>query len=199
MVSRIPPPTPVAVMDAHNEFIDPNAFPEQRFAETLPLEHDGLGMGIIREQQQLEFSKELTLAQQPDSECTVIDGVLYSMRRPHKHAADYPRLLLPRQFRDRVIDRSHREVGHLHNATMTRLSEAYVWSGMRQTVRERIAKCAICCVHNRKTDNVEMGTMDLANYPGQIIGMDLQGPYVPSEAGKNKYILVIVDHCTQWI
>ena len=199
MVSRIPPPKPVAIIDAHNEFIDPNAFPEQRFAETLPLEHDGLDLVIIREQQETEFSKELGLAQQPDSEYTIIDGVLYSMKRPHKHAADYPRLLLPQQFRDHVIDRSHREVGHLHNATMTRLSEAYVWSGMRQTVRERIAKCAICCVHNRKTYNVEMGTMDLANYPRQIIGMDLQGPYVPSEAGNNKYILVIVDHCTQWI
>ena len=44
-----------------------------------------------------------------------------------------------------------------------------------------------------------MGTMDLANYPGQITGMDLQGPYVPSEAGNTKYILVIMDHCTQWI
>ena len=46
----------------------------------------------------------------------------------------------------------------------------------RQTVRQRIAKCAICGVHNRKTDKVEMGTMDLANYPGHITGMDLQGP-----------------------
>ena len=108
MVSRIPPPKPVAIIDAHNEFIDPNAFPEQRFAETLPLEHDGLDLVIIREQQETEFSKELGLAQQPDSEYTIIDGVLYSMKRPHKHAADYPRLLLPQQFRDHVIDRSHR-------------------------------------------------------------------------------------------
>ena len=199
MVSRIPPLKSVAIIDAHNDFVDPDAFPEQKWAETLPLEHDGLDMNVIRQQQQLEFCKELKLATQADSDYMLMDGVLYSTKRPHVHAADYPRLLLPTQFRDSVIDRAHREVGHLNNATLTRLCEAYVWSGMRRIVRARIAKCPLCCVHSRKTDLVEMGTMDLANYPGQIIGMDLQGPYVPSAAGSNKYILLIIDHCTLWI
>ena len=142
-------------------------------------------MTVIRQQQQLEFTTELKLAQQADSDYTVIDGVLYSTKRPHVHAAYCHRLLLPAIHRNRVIDSAHRQVGHLSNATLTRQCEAYVCSGMRKTVRARITSCPKCRVHSRKTDAVEMGNMDYANYPGQIIGMDLQGPFVPSAAGSN--------------
>ena len=39
--------------------------------------------------------------------------------------------------------------------------------------------------------------MPIANYPMQIIGMDLIGPFVTSPGG-NKYVLTIIDHCTGW-
>ena len=39
--------------------------------------------------------------------------------------------------------------------------------------------------------------MLVAQYPCQIVGMDLTGPFVPSEEG-NLYILTLIDHCTGW-
>ena len=198
MMSRIKPTVTatVAVIDS-DDWVDPHAFPDQSIEETLPLEHDGLDLSLIRQDQTTEFVSERLRALDDESDYTLINDVLYSLKRPKSTAPAYPRLVLPAAYRDAVIDRAHREVGHLANATVCRLGEAYVWPGMRRQVRDRLKRCPICQTHSRRTDHVEMGTMPIANYPMQIIGMDLIGPFVTSPGG-NKYVLTIIDHCTGW-
>ena len=192
-----PPPPSINVIDADADWIDPLAFPEQDIAETLPLEHDGLDLTEISEQQRIDFVKERRLALIPGSNYILIKYVVYNIKRPFIHAPEIPRLLLPQQFRNQVIDRAHKEVGHLSYATVTRIAEAYVWPLMRQAVRNRIAKCPTCCVHSRRTDKVAPGEVLYATGPMSLLGMDLIGPLPLSNNG-NRYILTIIDHSSLW-
>ena len=141
MFSDSDPPPSINIIDADADWIDPLAFPEQDIADTLPLEHDGLDLTEISKQQRIDFAKERRLALIPGSNYILINDVVYNIKRPFIHAPDIPRLLLPQQFRNQVIDRAHKEVGHLSYATVTGIAEAYVWPLMRQAVRNRIAKC----------------------------------------------------------
>ena len=168
----------------------PHAFPDQRIEDTLPLEHDGLDLEEIRKQQESEFVKERQLADSEDSQYTLINNVLYSIKRPQQTAPDYPRLVLLAAYRDKVIDRAHKEVGHLAHATLIRLTEAYVWPGMRASVRRRLKRCPTCQVHSTHRDRVEMGEHELPHSP-------TVGPFVQSPQG-NRYLLTILDHSTLW-
>ena len=73
-----------------------------------------------------------------------------------------------------------------------RITEAYVWLGMRAEISKVIALCGLCAVNTRRREHVPMGQMPLATYAGQMISADLTGPLVVSDQG-SKYILNIID------
>ena len=116
--SRIVTLPSINVIDADADWIDPLAFPEQNIAETLPLEHDGLDLTEIGIQKRAEFAKERRLAVIPVSNYILIQDVIYSIKRPSIYVPEIPRLLLPQRYRDKGIDRAHKEVGHLSYATV---------------------------------------------------------------------------------
>ena len=156
---------------------------------------------IIRDQEQefAELRKQADNDDDDESSYILINNALYSVRKPTPYSADYPRLVLPSPHQNTVIDRAHKEVGHMATEkTLDRLREAYVWPSMRKTIRERLRLCPVCQVHQRRSDHVPMGEMPLAQYPMQIVGADLIGLFVPSLYG-NKYVLTIIDHCTGWV
>ena len=200
MLSRIPPQREIATFDC-DQWVDPAAIPDQRIEEQLPLLQDGFDMTIIVRDQEQEFAELRKRADNDDEENSyiLINNALYSVRKPTPYSADYPRLVLPSAHQNTVIDRAHKEVGHMATEkTLDRLREAYVWPSMRKTIRERLRLCPVCQVHQRRSDHVPMGEMPLAQYPMQIVGADLIGPFVPSLSG-NKYVLTIIDHCTGWV
>ena len=149
-----------------------------------------------------EVEKTRQSAYEPETDdsedYTVIKGRLFSTTLPTPTAANYPRLVLPVAYRKKVINRAHKEVGHMATVkTLDRLREAYVWQEMRRDIESHIELCPVCRVHQRRPDYVPMGEMPLAAYPKQIVGADLIGPFVSSLNG-NKYVLTIIDHCTGW-
>jgi transposase InsO family protein len=151
----------------------------------------------MAEEQKEEFSELWQLGEQEEEGYRIIQGVLYSVRRPHETAAEYPRLVLPQKHRNAIILRAHKEVGHMASAkTLARVREAYVWPGMRKDVFHVLETCPTCKVHTRKEDRVPMGAMPIAAHPMQIVGMDLIS-LTPSERG-SRYALVLIDHCTGW-
>ena len=92
---------------------------------------------------------------------------------------------------------AHRDVGHMATGkTLMRVSDSYIWPGMRAEVRTVLLQCPVCQVHSEKRDHVPMGEMPVATYPMQLIGMDLI-ELTKSKEGF-KYALTIVDHCTGW-
>ena len=82
--------------------------------------------------------------------------------------------------------------------TLHRVSDAYVWPGMRAEVARVIALCGLCAVHTRLREHIPMGTMPTAVYAGQIVSADLTGPLAVSNQG-NRYILNILNHFSGWV
>jgi hypothetical protein len=175
-------------------------FPEGDEVERIPLEADGLTKDRVLAEQLVKFEDYFKLArEEDDSEYAVIDGLLYSVKRPTKFDAIYPRLVLPPCFRKNIILRAHKEVGHMATEkAMHRISDAYVWRGMRSEVAKEIALCGLCAVHTRHREHIPMGDMPMAVYAGQIVSADLTGPLALSNQG-NRYILNILDHFSGWV
>ena len=136
------------------------------------------------------FVKERQLADSDDSQYTLINNVLYCIKRPQETAPDYPRIVLPAAYRDKVTDRAHKEVGHLSHPTLIRFTEAYVW---QVCVPQSVAALNVsptCQVYSTRRDRVEMGEHELPHYPTEFVALNLVGPYVKSPQG-NRYVLTI--------
>ena len=176
--------------------MDPTAIPEQNAGDVLPLLYDGLELEEVSKARHKEFPDILQSLTEDSDDYTLIKGRLFSIyHSPHQ---TQPRLVLPAVYRERVIKRAHKKVGHMATGkTLARLREAYVWPGMRREIGELLKLCPVCRVHQRRTDHVPMGEMPLAAYPMEIVGADLMGPIVPSHNG-NIYVLTLIDHCTRW-
>ena len=188
----------IAIIDTE-EFVDPHAFPEDDIADTLPLIHDGLDLAQIAVDQRGEFPGLWTQAADEDNdEYQIIRGVLFSTKQPSPTAPDYPRLILPKAYRKRVISRSHLDVGHLAvGKTKHRISEAYVWPGMRSDIYKQLKNCPTCQLHSRRQDHVRMGENPLPSTPMQVVSADLIGPLAESSNG-NRYALTMICLCSGW-
>ena len=161
---------------------------------------EGMTPDEITRHQQIEFTALMQDARANinDTEYEVINDMLYAVSPPYANAANYPRLVLPSPFWEDAIRQAHNEVGHLgFAATFKRLTDAYVWPGMRAIVRQILSRCATCQVHRQDVARNPMGRMPKSNYPGQLIAMDLVGP-LPTAASGNKYLLTVLDHCSGW-
>ena len=198
MLSRIRQSTDsIAAVDI-DEPLDPDALPpDDEIGDILPLIHDGLELKTVAVDQRKEFPDLWQRGKlDDDEEYTIIHGVLYSVKPPNMTAPMYPRLVLPKAYREAVIERAHKECGHMAVwKTVRRVTEAYVWVGLRRDVRAQLRKCTVCLMHNQHPARHAMGEMPIASFPFQICSMDLIGPLNISPRG-NKYILTIIDFCT---
>lgn len=195
MLSRIKKREEIATFDTADWVREEDEIDEDP-GLSLPIIHDNLNLEEVGQEQQT--IDEWTETNDPDSSYDVIKGVLYSSKKPHQFAAEYPRLVLPPSARKSVIMRAHTEVGHMGALkTLRKVQEAYVWSGMKPDIESELKKCATCIAHNRKQIHLPMGEMPIASAPAQIIGADLIGPFVRSPEG-NAYVLTVIDHCTGW-
>ncbi len=159
---------------------------------------DGFDSNKIQQQQCLEFTDLIAEAKDEQSSYVLIDGLLYSEKRPEATAAIYPRLILPSCYQHTVIERAHKEVGHMSALkTLDRVREAYIWPGMRKSIGEYLKTCAVCLAHTRHKVHVPMGDMPIVLTPMSTIAMDLIGPFVPS-VNNNKYMLTLICLCSGW-
>ena len=198
MLSRIKPNLQVATFDT-DEYVHPDAFPDEQCDMRTPLEADKLDKVEVIRAQKEEFAKLLEEVSGEDSGYVLADGLLYSREPVSPTAAKYPRLVLPKQFRKDVIDRCHREVGHQAvQKTLERIRDSYIWGGMRKDITQWIKSCPTCQVHQRRLIRTGFEEMPLPASPMQVIGMDLTGPFARSTRG-NQYLLNIVDHCMGWL
>ena len=98
-----------------------------------------------------------------------------------------------------MIKRCHEEAAHAGTMkTMISVQEGYVWPGMKAEIENFVRKCPSCRVHTQRPQHVPMGDMPIAKTPGQLVGIDLIGPLIPSSQGR-KYIMVIIDHFSGWV
>ena len=194
MLSRIKQKEDIATLDA----------PYWHLEKPIPLPEDqpsteqtyGLDLQVLAEQQRA--MTQWTEHHDEDSDYEVVNGLLYSVKRPHKQASYHHRLVVPPQQRPQVIERAHKETGHMSVIkTLRKLQDAFVWPGMREDITRWIAKCPICIAYSNRKPHVPMGDMPVAKAPMELVAADLIGPLVESPEG-NKYILSMIDHATCW-
>ncbi|MCP3887667.1 MAG: DDE-type integrase/transposase/recombinase [Desulfobulbaceae bacterium] len=198
LLSRIRPQE-IALIDADSEWVTPEQV-RDHLPPTTPVVADDLCMDTLFMAQVAEYQDEREDARNnEESRFVIINNILYSIARPKYDAPQYPRLVLPAQFRDQVIARCHKDVGHQSLfKTMSRVQECYVWSGMKREIREWIQKCGLCQVHTKRPEKVPMGEMPIAQAPNLYIGIDLIGPLVSSKYSGAKYIMTTIDYHDGW-
>ena len=106
MLSRIKPESiEISALD----WIDPHVYSDEDANTNLPILHDGLDLIDISLDQQVEFVDERCDAevQGEESGYAIYRNVLYSIIKPTPTSAEYPRIMLPTRFRERINTQVH--------------------------------------------------------------------------------------------
>lgn len=175
--------------------------PEVQLA-TIPSawEADQIDPQELLQFQREQFPNEIIEARQDwDESCYFLEqGLLHSLAQPYKNAGRYPRLVLPQQYRQRVIDRCHKDVAHsAFDKTLARVQEAYVWPGMRKHVREYLKTCTHCNTMTPPHRPVPRGEVPTPNCLWEAWSIDLVGPFPRDQRGRT-FLLTCVEMLSGW-
>ena len=158
--------TEIAVFEAGEEWVTLEDEADQA-APRFPSETDGLDDRAVKDAQQEAFPELIEKAEAGEGEVILAEGLLYSIARPGKMKAAYPRLILPAEFRQEIMKKCHEESGHAGRfKTMSRIQENYVWPGMHNEIKRYLERCGLCLVHRARVELPPMGEMPLARSPG---------------------------------
>ena len=173
------------------EWVDAAANP----GESLPWIYDHLDReGVSREQRDMS---EWERAGEENSQYVILGNLLWSTKdlTPQQ---PFPRLVLPKRYRDQVVHRCHRDVGHQSvDKTLQRVREIYTWPGQRQDIKFVCRRCPTCRTNTDRVDRPPPTGMPSAAYPNEIVGIDTVGPLTVGEDG-NRYLITVIDHATGW-
>ena len=170
-------------------------------ADVNVLTADNIDKNELCHLQRLEFAPELERAADDDGDLdySMENGILVSDALPYSGAQYYPRIVLPQKYRRAIIEVAHQEVGHMSTSkTMKRVTESYVWTGLRKDVKQYISQCPTCQAHHRRIHHVEMGDIEVPTGPMQTLGVDFIGPFTPADRHGRKYVLTVIDHHSGW-
>ena len=133
-----------------------------------------------------------------DDEFVLYEGYICTTRQPVA-GLEYPRLWVPDEFQNKLVIHYHGLLGHAGTKKMLqRLTESYKWPSMWKTVQAFYHRCAVCRVHSERVQRPEPTPMPIATCPGDLVALDLVGPFPESPYG-NRYCLTILDHASGWL
>ena len=132
------------------------------------------------------------------TEFALLDNILVSVKWPSAEHATYPRVVLPPQWRKKVINNRHEQAGHAaYQRTLYHVQQSYVWPDMCKDIEYVLARCGTCRLFNTQKPHVELERMPVAYYPHQIVSMDLVGSFPRARFG-HSYLFTLIDHLTGW-
>jgi len=111
--------------------------------------------------------------------------------------ANTPKLLVPKDFTDMIIDCVH-QIGHPGRLRTTKLlQQHYFWPTLSRDV-VRVIKHCVPCQMNKVTKKSKRTPLSFyATQRFQIVHIDIVGPLKTSRY-KNKYILTMLDRYSRW-
>ena len=116
------------------------------------------------------------------------------------HVTEVVRLLvLPKSFRERVMDLAHEKLGHMGSRrVLSLLRQKFVWPGMGQEVIKHCRSCPTCqkCAKPRARQ-VPMVERKILSEPFESMAFDLVGP-IPKGKGGHRYLLTCVCMASKW-
>ena len=127
-----------------------------------------------------------------------IDGVLHRTVQLKHQVQPVNQLLLPYQFRKRMVLACHDELGHLGmDRTLAVLQDRVYWPGMSRDVRDHIRTCGRC-ERFKQQPSVEEITQTVATYPLELVHADFLTIGGKKDVRKDINILVVTDHFTRF-
>ena len=90
--------------------------------------------------------------------------------------------------------------GHLaRDKTLDKFQDRFYWPRSLTQVIEHLKACDICQMAKSSLENTQPLQPIRANKPFEIVTIEIIGPILPESKSGNKYILVMVCHCTEYI
>ena len=127
-----------------------------------------------------------------------INGVLHRTVQLKHQVQPVNQLLLPYQFRKRMVLVCHDELGHLGmDRTLAILQDRVYWPGMSRDVRDHIRTCGRC-ERFKQQPSVEEITQTVATYPLELVHADFLTIGGKKDVRKDINILVVTDHFTRF-
>jgi hypothetical protein len=111
-------------------------------------------------------------------------------------------IVVPYCLRAKLLDLAHSLPVHGHQSTkrMTqRLTQYFFWPHIYKDVKQYCASCDVCQKLHKsgKLSKAPMMTPPIVDKPFSRLSVDVMGP-LPTTRSNNRFIIVIVDHCTRW-
>ena len=111
-------------------------------------------------------------------------------------------LVVPKERRAEVMKLAHDKCGFHQGQKRTseRIRYSFYWPGLRKDVVDYCNRCEACARHSRlrATDHVPINYIERPELPGMHLEMDVVGPIEPPSSQGHKYVLCVVDVCTNW-
>ena len=127
-----------------------------------------------------------------------IDGILHRTVQLKHQVQAVNQLVLPYQFRKRMVLACHDELGHLGmDRTLAILQNRVYWPGMARDVREHIRTCGRC-ERFKQQPSIEEITQTVATYPLELVHADFLTIGGKKDIRKDINILVVTDHFTRF-
>ena len=128
----------------------------------------------------------------------VVGGLLYRKVQLKHHQEEIKQLVLPNNFRRRVLLACHDEMGHLGmDRTLLLLQDRVYWPGMSKDVRDHIRTCGRCERFKDRPDKEEIEQTD-AHYPLELVHVDFLTIGGKKDVRKDINVLVVTDHFTRY-
>ena len=83
--------------------------------------------------------------------------------------------------------------------TIERFRERFYWPRSYSEVVAHINECEVCQQAKSTPDNMQPLTPIRVTEPFELVTIYIIGPILPASEKGNKYILVMVDHCTKHV
>ena len=133
---------------------------------------------------------------------TVINVLLCRVFKEPNKDQHWFQLIVPREHRPRILTALHEGVagGHLgQEKTFNKIKERFYWPGYWNDTCNWCQTCASCATRKSTPTprRAPLGSI-AASHPGQIMAMDIVGPFPESE-NKNSYVLVVADLFSWWM
>ena len=128
----------------------------------------------------------------------MVGGLLYRRVQLKHHQEEVKQLVLPSNFRRKVVLACHDKMGHLGmDRTLLLLQDRVYWPGMSKDVREHIRTCGRYEMFKDKPDKEEIEQTD-AHYPLELVHVDFLMIGGKKDMRKDINVLVVTDHFTRY-
>ena len=108
-------------------------------------------------------------------------------------------MVIPKKFRERIMDLAHERSGHLGARKVKALvHQRFVWPGMARDIVEHCQSCKVCQMCKKtKARKVPLMEREILSEPFEVLAVDIVGP-LPKGKGGFTHLLTAICMSSKW-